>query len=163
MLKKVLIAIVAILLIIQVFRPEKNISDINTYGIATKYQVPAEVDQILKSACNDCHSNLTTYPWYADIQPVAWWLDNHVQEGKGELNLSEFTSRPIAVQNHKFEEIAEMVEEKEMPLPSYTWLGLHSNAKLNDQQRQLLVNWAKAQMDTLKAQYPPDSLILKRK
>jgi Haem-binding domain len=163
MLKKILIVIVAILLIIQVFRPEKNISDINTNGIATKYQVPADVDQVLKSACNDCHSNLTAYPWYADIQPVAWWLDDHVQEGKRELNFSEFTSRPIAVQNHKFEEIVEMVEEKEMPLPSYTWLGLHSNAKLDEQQRKLIINWAKAQMDTLKAQYPPDSLILKRR
>jgi hypothetical protein len=163
MLKKILIALVAILLIIQVFRPEKNISDINTYGIATKYQVPADVDQVLKSACNDCHSNLTSYPWYADIQPVAWWLDNHVQEGKSELNFSEFTSRPLAVQNHKFEEIAEMVEEKEMPLPSYTWLGLHSNAKLSDQQRRLIIDWAKAQMDTLKEQYPPDSLVLKRR
>ncbi len=163
MIKKILLALLAILLILQVFRPEKNISDINTFAVSTKYQVPDNVSQILKESCNDCHSNLTSYPWYADVQPVAWWLDNHVIDGKRHLNFSEFTNRPIAVQNHKFEEVIEMVEEKEMPLASYTWLGLHSNAKIDDQQRKILINWAKAQMDTLKAQYPPDSLILKRR
>ena len=69
----------------------------------------------------------------------------------------------MAIQNHKFEEIAETVKEGEMPLPSYTWLGLHSNANLTDAQRKTLVAWAQAQMDTLKAHYPPDSLILKRR
>ena len=163
MIKKILLTLLVVLVIIQVFRHEKNISDINTYHVATKYHVPEDVNSVLKSACNDCHSNLTAYPWYADVQPVAWWLANHVEDGKRHLNFSEFTNRPLAVQNHKFEEIIEMVDEKEMPLPSYTWLGLHAHAKLNDQQRKLVVDWAKAQMDTLKALYPPDSLIMKRR
>lgn len=85
-----------------------------------------------------------------------------MNDGKKHFNASKFTSLKIAVQNHKFEEIVEMVEEKEMPLKSYTWMGLHSNANLSDAQRQTLTNWAKAQMDTLKAHYPADSLILKR-
>jgi hypothetical protein len=86
-----------------------------------------------------------------------------VDEGKRELNFSNFVTRPVAVQNHKFEEIAEQVEKKEMPLPSYTYLGLHKEANLTDDQRKTLVNWAHAQMDSLKAQYPADSLVLKRK
>lgn len=148
---------------IQFIRPAKNISNVKTYDVSTKYVVPDSVAAILEVACNDCHTNLTKYPWYAEIQPTAWWLNNHVVDGKRHLNFSEFTKRPIAIQNHKFEETIEMVKEKEMPLPSYTWLGLHAKAKLNDDQRETLVNWAQAQMDLLKAQYPSDSLVMPKR
>lgn len=162
-MKKILIGLGLILVVIQFFRPEKNLSDDQRFDVSTKYLIPDSVQAILKVACNDCHSNRTEYPWYAEIQPVAWWLNYHVTDGKRHLNYSDFTSRPIAVQNHKFEETIEMVKEGEMPLASYTWLGLHAGAKLTDTQRQLIVSWAEAQMDSLKAQYPPDSLVLKRR
>lgn len=162
-MKKILIGLGLILVVIQFFRPEKNLSDDQRFDISTKYMIPDSVQAILKVACNDCHSNLTEYPWYAEIQPVAWWLNYHVTDGKRHINYSDFTSRPIAVQNHKFEETIEMVKEGEMPLASYTWLGLHAGAKLTDTQRQLIISWAEAQMDSLKAQYPPDSLVLKRR
>ena len=84
-----------------------------------------------------------------------------MQDGKKHYNLSTFTKLPIAVQNHKFEETIEMLEEKEMPLESYTYLGLHKEANLTEAQRLTLINWAKAQMDTLKANYPADSLKMK--
>jgi hypothetical protein len=86
-----------------------------------------------------------------------------VVEGKEHLNFSEFTHLSIARQNHKFEETIEMLEEKEMPLASYTYLGLHKEANLTDNQRTILINWAKAQMDLLKNTYPADSLILKKR
>lgn len=162
MLKKIILGLVAVLVIIQFIRPEKNLSDDRTYDVSTKYAVPDNVKTILDVACNDCHSNKTAYPWYSNIQPIAWFLDHHVTDGKRHLNFSTFTKRPVAVQNHKFEETIEMVKEGEMPLPSYTWLGLHSGANLTDEQRQTLIKWAEVQMDTLKAQYPADSLILRR-
>ncbi len=162
-MKKILIGLGLILVVIQFFRPEKNLSDDQRFDISTKYMIPDSVQAILKVACNDCHSNRTEYPWYAEIQPVAWWLNYHVTDGKRHINYSDFTSRPIAVQNHKFEETIEMVKEGEMPLASYTWLGLHAGAKLTDTQRQLIISWAEAQMDSLKTQYPPDSLVLKRR
>jgi len=112
-------------------------------------------------ACNDCHSNKTMYPWYANIQPFAWFLNDHVVDGKKHFNISTFTKLPIAVQNHKLEETIEMVKEKEMPLESYTYLGLHKEANLTDAQRDAIVNWAMAQMDSLKANYPADSLKMK--
>lgn len=163
MKKKILGVLALALIVIQFIQPAKNLSNDNTYHINTKYNIPSEVTQILKVACDDCHSNKTEYPWYASVQPVAWWLNHHVTDGKKHLNFSNFTSRPIAVQNHKLEEIIEMIEKNEMPLSSYTWLGLHSQAKLSQTQKQTLINWAKAQMDTLKASYPADSLVLKRK
>lgn len=163
MKKKILLGLLAVLVLIQFVPIEKNQSDDQLYAVSKKYEVPENVENILKVACYDCHSNNTAYPWYSKIQPVAGWLAHHVDEGKHELNFSNFITRPVAVQNHKFEEIAETVEKKEMPLPSYTYMGLHSGANLTDDQRKTLVNWAHAQMDSLKAQYPADSLVLKRK
>lgn len=160
---KILIAVVVVLVVIQFFKPEKNVSGENKNDVTTKYAMSDSVKTILAVACNDCHSNRTEYPWYSNIQPVAWWLNNHVKEGKGELNFSEFTSYKLARQNHKFEETIEMLDEGEMPLPSYTWFGLHPEANLTEQEKNTLKHWARTQMDSLKAQYPPDSLVIKRR
>ena len=163
MIKKILLALLAILVIIQFFRPDKNESNDLTFAITKKYEVPAEVDEILKVSCNDCHSNKTVYPWYANVQPVAWWLNDHVEDGKRHLNFSEFTNSPIAIQNHKWEEVVEMVEKKEMPLADYTYLGLHSEANLSEEQREMLISWAESQMSYLKENYPADSLVMPKR
>ena len=163
MLKKILLVLLAILVVIQFFRPDKNDSNDETYAMAKKFELPENVSQVLKVSCNDCHSNLTRYPWYSKVQPVAWWLNDHIKHGKGHLNFSEFTNRPIAVQNHKFEEIVEMVEEHEMPLSSYTNFGLHPEANLTDDQRKMIMDWAETQMAYLRENYPADSLVMKRR
>ncbi len=163
MTKKVLLGLGIVLILIQFIHPEKNLSDDRTYDISTKYQLPSDVQHLLQVACNDCHSNKTEYPWYNNIQPVAWMLNHHVVDGKRHLNFSTFTKLPIAVQNHKLEETIEMVKEKEMPLESYTFFGLHKEANLTEAQRTLIIDWANAQMDSLKAKYPADSLKMKRR
>ncbi len=160
MIKKILIGLLIILVAIQFYRPEKNNSNEHPYDISSNYTIPDDVQQILRVACNDCHTNKTEYPWYAEVQPVAFWLDHHITDGKRHLNFSEFTKMPIAIQNHKFEEIVEMVEEKEMPLPSYTYFGLHSEADLDEGQRQMIMDWANTQMEILKDTYPADSLVM---
>lgn len=160
-IKPILLGLLVIFLLSQFIRPAKNQSNDRTYDISQKYPVPDPVQAILKVACNDCHSNYTVYPWYAEVQPVAAWLADHVEEGREHLNFSGFTARRVAVQNHKFEEIIEMVKEGEMPLASYTWI--HRDAILTEEQKQTLINWAQANMDSLKAQYPADSLVLRRR
>ena len=159
--KKILISLGVILLLLQFVRPTKNLSDDQSQHLNTKYAVPEDVQAILTTACNDCHSNKTVYPWYAEIQPVGLWLANHVNEGKRHLNFSTFASRKIAIQNHKFEEVIEMVKEGEMPMASYTLI--HRDAILSDAQRERLTSWAQAMMDTLKVHYPADSLVLRRR
>jgi hypothetical protein len=160
-LKPILLGLLAIFLLSQFIRPAKNQSNERTNDVSQKYPVPDSVQAILKVACNDCHSNATVYPWYAEVQPVAWWLADHVEDGKKKLNFSNFTTPLVAVQNHKFEELIEMVKEGEMPLASYTWI--HRDAILSEQQKETLINWAQTNMDSLKAQYPADSLVLRRK
>ena len=163
MKKQVLVVFIVILILVQFIKVDKNESTDLSYDISTIYPVSNDLSQLLKVSCYDCHSNNTTYPWYSEIQPVAWWLDHHVQDGKKHLNFSEFTKSRISVQNHKFEEIIEMVEDKEMPLPSYTYLGLHPQANLTDNQRDLIVNWGINQMSYLKSNFPKDSLVFKRR
>ncbi len=163
MIKKILIALAIILVLIQFIRPAKNDAGGIKYAIYSKYNMPPEVSNLLKSSCLDCHSNITRYPWYSNIQPAAWFLANHIKEGKEKLNFSEYTNQRIAAQHHKFEEIAEMVKEKEMHLPSYTWFGFHPEAKLTDAERETLIIWAQSQMAMIAAQYPADSLVMKRR
>ena len=159
-LKKILLVLLVLFIIIQVFRPEKNRSArLSVNDISSKYNVPDDVRNILKVSCNDCHSNNTAYPWYAEIQPIAWWLSNHVNEGKKELDFSEFAAYPIRRQYKKLEEINEQVKQNEMPLKSYVML--HQDAKLTDQQKVLIANWVTSLRDNFKASYPPDSLTKK--
>ena len=159
---KILLAILAVLVIIQFIRPAKNLGGEHANDIRTKSPVPENISVILDKSCNNCHSNTTAYPWYAEVQPLAWWIADHVNEGKRELNFSEFTKRRVAIQNHKLEEVIETVKEHEMPLPSYTWLGMHPEANLTDEERVAIADWAAAQMDSLKRTVPADSLVLRR-
>ena len=76
------------------------------------------------------------------------WINHHVDEGKHELNFTEFASYKKKRQLHKLDEVVEMVEEQEMPLQSYTWI--HGNAKLTQEQTKLLIDWAKASKTFLK-------------
>jgi Haem-binding domain len=165
MLKKIFKRTFQILLlafiVIQFFRPAKNKAEgISKNDISTIYPVPADVQAILKTSCNDCHSNNTVYPWYAKVQPVTWWLNNHIVDGKKHLNFSEFAGYSLRKQYHKLEETDEMVKKGEMPLDSYLWI--HKNASLSDEQKLSLTNWVTAVMDTMKAKYPVDSLIRKK-
>lgn len=159
-LKRILIALLIIFILIQFIRPAKNKSEgISANDISTKYTIPDSVQAILKVACYDCHSNNTRYPWYAEIQPVAWWLNNHIKDGKRELNFSEFTSYRIKKQFQRSDDINKLVKKNEMPLSSYTLI--HTDAKLTDQQKLAIVAWATSIRASIKAHYPPDSLVKK--
>ena len=155
--KRLGLVLLAVLVIIQFFRPERNAGKSpGAKNIATVFPVSAEVNGLMKTACYDCHSANTYYPWYANIQPVGWWLNHHVEEGKGELDFDAFADYSPRRQFHKFEEMVEMINEGEMPLSSYTII--HGDADLSEAQKKVLVNWAEAMMDTMKAHYPEDSL-----
>ncbi|MFC3878640.1 heme-binding domain-containing protein [Algoriphagus namhaensis] len=163
MIKKITIGLIVVLVLIQFIPYEKNTSNDQTFDISTSYEVPENVQAIFKNACNDCHTNNTVYPWYSNIEPIGYWLNDHIVDGKRHLNFSEFTKLPLAVQNHKLEETIEMVENGEMPLDDYTNFGLHPEANLSAEQRELIIDWAKDQMAMLAATYPADSLVMKRR
>jgi hypothetical protein len=141
MLKKIALTLLVALILIQFISPKKNLATTRTpQHIENTYAVPANVQAILARACYDCHSDSTRYPWYNRVQPVAWWLANHVDEGKNELNFSQFGGYTKKRKDHKLEELTEMVKEGEMPLNSYTWM--HGDAKLTAEERTALIAWA---------------------
>jgi hypothetical protein len=148
-----LIALVAI----QFFRPEKNINPGDQpNAISKKFPVSTDVQAILDKACMDCHSNNTRYPWYNNIQPVAWWLDDHVRDGIKELNFDEYNNKRPRFQYRRMEQTIDLVKKDEMPLPSYTWT--HKDAILTQEEKEKLTSWAQSVMTTLESQYPIDSL-----
>jgi hypothetical protein len=162
-LKRLLLALVVVLIVIQFFHPAKNQStEVLPTDISKVYgPIPADVNSILGKACNDCHSNSTVYPWYNNIQPVAWWLNNHIEEGKRHLNFSDFGSRRIGRQYKSMQDCIDEVKEGDMPLDSYLWI--HKNAKLTDEEKQKLYAWFNTIRDTIKAKYPADSLIVPKR
>lgn len=160
---KIFSALVLIIVCIQFIHNNTNISNDNTHAIWNKYPTSEAVKSKLKTACLDCHSNQSEYPWYADIQPVEFWLSRHINDGKKHLNYSEFTNKSIARQNHKLEETIEMINEGEMPLKSYTYFGLHPEANMTAEDKKLIIGWAQSIMDSMKRVYPADSFVLKKR
>ncbi len=161
MLRKILIFLLVVLIAIQFIHPKPNKSKTERPNyVGNSFAIPADVKSILEKACNDCHSNNTRYPWYSNVQPVDWWLTNHIKEGKAQLNFDQYTNRSLRYQYHKMEETVEQVKGNQMPLNSYTWI--HKDAILSDDEKSKLIGWAESVMNTMKAKYPLDSLIRKR-
>jgi hypothetical protein len=141
-IKKIFLISLVFLVVAQVFGPKKNQGDLASVdAFFAETNPPEDVKLILKETCFDCHSDVTRYPWYNKITPVNYWLAEHVKDGKKHFNFSNWVGNSVKRKDHKFEELIEMVEEKEMPLNSYTWT--HTEAKLTDAQIKSIVDWAK--------------------
>jgi len=82
--------------------------------------------------CADCHSNETVWPWYSNIAPISWMIQDHVLEGRARFNVSEW-GRP----ENEGEEAAHHVLDGQMPLPNY--LPLHPEARFSDAEKEELV------------------------
>lgn len=146
--KVVLLTLFALFLIIQLIRPVRNErGQAPEADISSLYGMPEQVHRIFKRACYDCHSNSTTYPWYANIQPLGWWLADHIREGKRELNFNEFGTYSLRKQKSKLKSITGSLEDNSMPLSSYTLI--HKNAKLSLVDKVLVLNWLSKTRDSI--------------
>ena len=138
----------AALLVIQFVRPDfSNPPVIPEEKLEASVQVPTEVAEMMKRSCSDCHTNETVYPWYSQISPVSWWLKDHVDHGRSHLNFSTWGTYTPQQRSKKLEEICEVLESGEMPLPSYTW-G-HGDAVLSDPEKRTLCDWATSVKQTI--------------
>ena len=162
MLKKILLVLLIVLIVIQFIKPQKNIhAGAEPADISTLYTIPPGVDSLLAVACKDCHTNNTRYPWYNNFQPVAWFLANHVKDGKRSFNLNEFATYPVARQYDKIEEIKKQIDKGDMPLSSYTLI--HKDARLTDAEKKVIISWSENIRKDMEAKYPKDSLIRKQR
>ena len=140
---KLVLRIVGILfLLMQFVRPDRANPEFDPAGeLQAVASVPGAVSTLLRTACYDCHSYETVWPWYAHVAPASWFLTRHVNEGRRHLNFSDWGNYPPSRADHKLEEVIEMVEEGEMPLSSY--VPLHPEAKLSGDDRAAIVEWAR--------------------
>lgn len=145
--KNILIGIVVLIGILQFIKIDKNIHPEAKSGFLVQYPMSESTLKIWQKACADCHSENTVYPWYTAIQPLGFWINHHVNEGKEHLNIDAISELPIKKQHHNLEEFVEMVSEGEMPLGSYTII--HKDAQLTDSERAELTSWAKEVMSKL--------------
>ncbi len=146
--KKIIWLIVVVIVAIQFIQPARNENrQVLATDINNEFVIPARVQTVLKTSCYDCHSNNTVYPWYVHIQPVSWYMANHINDGKGELNFSEFGAYSKRKQQHKLKSIAEEIKDGDMPLSSYTLI--HKNARLSEEEKALVSNWVNNTIDSL--------------
>jgi hypothetical protein len=108
--------------------------------VESDVQAPANVKSALRTACYDCHSNETTWPWYSHVAPVSWLLAYDVSEGREELNFSTWQRYDAATQLKKLKETIETINEGEMP-PWYYSI-IHPDARLSEDARRAIVAWA---------------------
>ncbi|MDK2771404.1 MAG: heme-binding domain-containing protein [Flavobacterium sp.] len=109
--------------------------------------VPQNIYNSLQTSCYDCHSNNTSYPWYNKVQPVAWFLENHIEEGKAELNFSEWDNYSNRRKKSKLKSIVSQIKDNKMPLSSYTFI--HKEAVLDNTKRQEILNYITELKDSL--------------
>lgn len=140
MVKKIFLGLVLLFVVMQFVRIDRTNPPVDpTVDLASMHNMPQNVKAIMKKACYDCHSFETVYPWYTNIAPVSWWIGDHIEHGRDELNFSVWGTYSEKRQDHKIDEINELVEEGEMPLESY--LIVHGDAKLTDQEVKEMLDW----------------------
>lgn len=144
-----LIAFVILLGLIQFIRPERNQqTNPSRYDIFHKTETEVAIVTTFQTSCYNCHSNRTVYPWYASVAPVSWMINNHVKEGKEHLNFSDWILYDKEEQIKKLMDIAEVLQEHEMPPKPYLWL--HEEAKISDTDRQLLLKWVEEKKEQVR-------------
>lgn len=91
--------------------------------------------ELADRACFDCHSNETTWPWYASVAPVSWLVQHDVDEGRNYLNFSTWGR---GGEGEEIDDLSRIVLEGKMP-PSQ-FLITHPEARLTDAEKAALAD-----------------------
>ena len=138
--KLMLGVLMIILVVIQFFKPQKNLSEAPYEQLFKKqFNVDEQVNSVLAVSCYDCHSNNTKYTWYSEFQPMAWLMNKHIKEGKEKLNFDELHSLSDRRLRSKVNQIIEQVQQNKMPLNSYRWM--HKEAELTVEDKERLIQY----------------------
>ncbi len=140
--------ILVVFVVIQFIPTTRNQSDtVPQTDFMLVHKVPEAIQKKIQVSCYDCHSNNTQYPWYNRVQPVAWFLEDHIKEGKAELNFNEWDSLSSRRKASKLRSIIKQIESGEMPLDSYTLI--HRDAKFSKEETEEIINWVTQLKDSL--------------
>lgn len=146
--KWLLISLICLFILIQLKRPARTNPAVDeSHSIEAHTQMTPPAKEIIDRSCRDCHSNKTEWPWYTNVAPVSWWITDHVNQGRKDLNLSEWGKLDKDRQHKKLRQICDEVEDGAMPLSSY--LPMHPKAKLSEQDKKTLCDWTAAERERL--------------
>ena len=150
LIKKTLWGLVIVFVAIQFIQPARNVDTrIADTDMIRHFRMPDTLSTIFRSACYDCHSNNTSYPWYANVQPFGWLLSSHVKDGKAGLNFAEFGNYSSRRQESKLKGIHNSIKDGSMPIKSYVYL--HPDAKLTAKSKASIMTWTIKTADSLAA------------
>jgi|TARA_E500000318_G_scaffold93199_1_gene92178 Haem-binding domain len=110
-------------------------------------QVPKDIRDKMQVSCYDCHSNNTQYPWYNKIQPIAWFLEDHIKAGKEELNFNTWGDYSARRKKSKLKSIASQIEDNKMPLNSY--ILIHGEATFSKVEKERILGWVNKKTEGL--------------
>jgi len=141
--------IVAVLFIgLQLTRPKRSNPQIDeAQTLESTSAVTPEVSAILVRSCNDCHSNKTNWRWYSHVAPISNFTVDHVDEGRLELNFSEWGKYKKRTKETRLAAICHHVEKRSMPLDSYAFI--HPNALLSSAEIALICRWTEEETQRL--------------
>lgn len=143
-IKWTLIVFVCLFILIQLKRPARTNPAVDaSQTIEAHTQMAQPAKDILERSCRDCHSNNTEWPWYTNVAPLSWWITDHVNSGRQNMNLSEWGKLDRDRQGKKLQQICDEVQDGVMPLSSY--LPMHPKAKLSEQDKKTLCDWTAAE------------------
>lgn len=147
-LKGIALIVIVALVGIQFIPVKRNVSkNVPSTDFILTFKPTENVSDILKTSCYNCHSNHTDYPWYSYVQPVGLYLEGHINEGKENLNFSEFGNYSGRRQKSKLTSMINQIEEGKMPLPAYTLI--HSDAKLSGEDKRAITEFLELLRDSL--------------
>jgi hypothetical protein len=147
-LKWIVLVLAGIFVVMQVIRPARTNPPVDeSRTIQAHTQLTPEAAAILNRSCNDCHSNQTRWPWYTNVAPVSWFVINHVNDGRRQMNFSDWAQYDRSEQENYLKKICREVKSGDMPIHSYLWL--HGDAKLSSEDVKVLCEWANAESQRL--------------
>jgi cytochrome c551/c552 len=149
-IKRIGIAIVVLLVVIQVIRPARTNPAVDeTRTIEANSAITPQISAIFERSCKDCHSSRTIWPWYSEVAPVSWLLVSDVNGARKQMSLSEWGAYDSRKKAGRLQKICEEVESGDMPLAIY--VALHPVAKLSDADKRALCDWTKQESDRVLA------------
>jgi hypothetical protein len=144
LLKWVVIVLAGLIAVMQLIRPARTNPPVDeSRTLSARMQLTPEAAAILNRSCNDCHSNQTRWPWYSNVAPISWFVINHVNDGRRQMNFSDWAQYDRSEQASYLKKICSEVKSGGMPIHSYLWL--HGDAKLSSEDVNTLCNWASSE------------------
>ncbi|HEX3890123.1 MAG TPA: heme-binding domain-containing protein [Verrucomicrobiae bacterium] len=147
-LKWILVALVVAFICLQLTNPARTNAPVVNDLMATN-PPPPEIAAMLHAACYDCHSNETRWPWYSHVAPISRLIVNDVNDGRADLNFSDWPANDPKRVAKRLEDMSEKIGYDEMPPKKYSMI--HADARLTDGQRKELTDWLDSEAARLKS------------